>query len=357
MRFPNALLLLAALTTAATAAISQTAPAWTATPSIPIEREDLTFESSGTRLSGTLYFPHVDRCVPTMIVLHGASSPSRDLLLYHHLVQMLPPIGIAVFIFDRRGSGASPTGGKDPLDFDVLADDAVAASKMLAHHPHVDPARIGYWGVSQGGWLALAAAARNFETAFAISVSAPMTTPDVQMNFAIASILRIRGYSQKDVDEAVSARRANDDYLRGNLDLASAQRALDAVRSRPWFNLVYMGEKLEDPATSSWLKQMRFDPMPILDRVKAPLLIVYGQDDPWVPVELSRQRLASSAVRHPNVEAAVIEAADHTMMLSVDPKDQIDPEFFPKESPNAPAYFARLAAWLTQHGFAHTPID
>jgi hypothetical protein len=40
------------------------------------------------------------------------------------------------------------------------------------------------------------------------------------------------------------------------------------------------------------------------------------------------------------------------MMLGVDPKDQVDPKFFPKEAPDAPAYFALLAAWLAQHGFA-----
>jgi hypothetical protein len=45
-------------------------------------------------------------------------------------------------------------------------------------------ARIGYWGISQGGWLALAAGAIDPKAAFVISVSAPMTTADVQMNFA-----------------------------------------------------------------------------------------------------------------------------------------------------------------------------
>lgn len=329
-------------------AYSQTS-AWNATPTIAINHEDLTFDSAGTRLSGTLYYPAVEQKLPAVIVLHGASSPTRDLPLYRHLVEMLPPLGIAVFVFDRRGSGSSPAGGKDPLDFDVLADDAVAASKTLARNSHIDPAHIGYWGISQGGWLALAAAARNSEAAFAISISAPMTTPDVQMNFAVANILRIHGYPQKDVDDAIAARRANDDYLRGHLNRASAQKALDSIRSRPWFNLIYLGAKLDDPATSSWLKQMRFDPMPILDHLKVPTLMIYGQADPWVPVEISRQRLA--AADHPNVEVAVINGADHTMMLSVAPRQQINPAYFPKESPNAPAYFALLTAWLTQQGF------
>jgi hypothetical protein len=39
--------------------------------------------------------------------------------------------------------------------------------------------------------------------------------------------------------------------------------------------------------------------------------------------------------------------------LGVDQKDQVDAKFFPNEAPDAPAYFALLAAWLTQRGFAH----
>jgi uncharacterized protein len=71
------------------------------------------------------------------------------------------------------------------------------------------------------------------------------------------------------------------------------------------------------------------------------------------PVRLSMDRLDRIAKQHPNVEALVVAGADHTMMLGVDPKDQVDPKLFPNEAPDAPAYFALLAAWLTQHGLAH----
>ena len=44
---------------------------------------------------------------------------------------MLPALGIAVFVYDRRGSGQS--GSKNAGgDFTLLADDAVAAAKNLA---------------------------------------------------------------------------------------------------------------------------------------------------------------------------------------------------------------------------------
>ncbi len=313
-------------------------------------QQELTFDAGGTRLAGTLYVPRgATRCA-TVIVLHGASSPSRALPLYRHLQEMLPPLGIAVFVFDRR------SGGNDKYNFEVLAADAVAARAMLAQSPRVDGARIGYWGVSQGGWLALLAAAKDVHAAFVIAVSAPLTTPAVQMNFAVANILAIKGFSSADIRAAVGARQAVDDYLRGDLGRAPAQRILDAARQQPWFSLIYTDSNLPDRSSSAWAQQMRFDPLPLLDRLQAPTLLIYGGADPWVPVRESLQRLASIEPRHANLRSSVVAGADHTMMLAVSPQDQVDPKFFPKEAPDAPAYFAVLAAWLTQQGFAR-PVE
>jgi hypothetical protein len=317
-----------------------------------VEQEHVTFLSRATRLTGTLYYRSGQQPGAAVVVLHGASSPSQNLPLYEHLKQILPPLGVAVFVYDRRGSGAS---GRDEgqYDFQILAEDATAARNALAGNPHVDAARIGYWGISQGGWLALAAAAIDPKAAFVVSVSAPMTTPDLQMNYAVENILRIHGYEPEEIATALHARRAVDDYLRGRLDRASAEQALNAARQRPWFPLIYMDDTVGNPETSSWLKQMRFDPMTMLDGVSAPVLMLYGQDDPWVPVRLSMDRLNTIAKQHATTRVAVVAGADHTMMLGVDPKDQVDPKFFPKEAPDAPAYFAFLAAWLAQHGFTH----
>lgn len=312
-----------------------------------VQRQTVPFLSHGVSLSGTLYYLSERRPAAALVVLHGASSPSQTLPLYEHLEQMLPPLGIAVFVFDRRN-------GKGQSDFKTLAEDGVTARNAIAANPHVDPAKIGYWGISQGGWLALIAAGLDPNTAFVISVSAPMTTPDTQMNFAVANILRIHGYGEKEIQTALRARTAVDDYLRGTVDRASAQQALDIARARPWFPLVYMSNTVGDPKTSTWLRQMQFDPTSVLKKLSVPVLMLYGQDDPWVPVKLSMDRLQPIIRQRPSIDAIVVPGADHTMMLGVDPKNQVDPSFFPEEAPNTPAYFASLSAWLTRRGFAQS---
>ena len=250
---------------------------------------------------------------------------------------------------DRRGSGKS---GGEPAngDYEALADDGIAALHVLARDRRIDPQRIGFWGVSQGGWISLLAASRCPETAFAIAISAPMTTPDVQMIFAVSNILRISGYSRADIELAVAARKAVDDFERGRLDRATAQKRLDAAAAKPWFALIYMSHSFQDPDKSGWAREIRHDPMTILPRVKAPTLIMYGAADPWVPARLSVERLSASAARFPNITTVVIAGADHDMSLSTSLKAQVDPARLSDQEPDAPEYFARLAAWLSGEG-------
>lgn len=94
--------------------------------------------------------------------------------------------------------------------------------------------------------------------------------------------------------------------------------------------------------------------MPILPRVKAPTLIIYGAADPWVPARLSVERLRTSAAQHPNITTVVIAGADHDMSLSTPLEAQVDPGHLSEEQPDAPEYFARLAAWLTVQGLTRS---
>lgn len=320
-------------------------------PTSPIEQSEMTVISGSARLAGTLFRPPSVKRYPVVIVFHGASDPLRTAPLYRHLTEMLPRLGIGVFVFDRRGSGKS-TGPGANGSYAVLADDGIAIRKALSHLPGVIPQKIGYWGLSQGGWLAALAAERDPACAFAISISAPMVTADVQMRFAIANILRIRGYDQQAIDLATDARLAVDQFMRGQLDRASAQRRVDAAATQPWFDLIYLSRTFNDPDKSDWANEMRNDPMTVINRVRKPMLVLYGSEDPWVPVAASVAMLRSAPQSHRRIEARVISGADHAMMTSASPLAQVDPQAYLKQAPEAPEYFAVLAQWLLVSGIA-----
>jgi dipeptidyl aminopeptidase/acylaminoacyl peptidase len=343
-------LLTAWLAMNARAAVASPGP-WSAAPSTIVVAEPTQFRNGETELRGTLFLPREGRALAAIVALHGASSPLQASPLYRHLHEMLPPLGIAVLIYDRRGSGRSG-GDLATSDYDQLADDAGAAVRMLASDPRIDARRIGVWGLSQGGWLSLLAAARHPEIAFAIAISAPVVTPDVQMVFSSTNHLRVNGYPQAEIDQMLAARNAVDAYMRGTGDRALAQHRVDAARHKPWFKLLYMSETVEDRATSRWRKEIEHDPLHTLERVHVPTLLIYGAEDPVVPVAISVDRLAATAAKHPNRQVAVVARADHGMMTSVDAKTLLDPAHADTEAPDAPEYFAILASWLTQRGVA-----
>ncbi|HZY96984.1 MAG TPA: alpha/beta hydrolase [Candidatus Cybelea sp.] len=313
--------------------------------------QPVVFQNAGAVLRGTLYRPDVTRRVPAIVAFHAAEVGNADAALYNHLREGLPAIGIAVLIFDRRGSGRS-TGSTANVSFQTLADDGIAGARAIARLAAIDPKRIGYWGLSQGGWLAVFAAGRDPNAAFAVSVSAPLVTPELQMEFAMANVLRVNGYPASDLDAMLAARKAWIGYLHGNLPLATAEAALSTIDRKRWFPLMYLPSAKELASninTSASRERMDADPLAALARVHVPVLFIYGGKDPWTPVAATIERLHTLAQAHSGIEYAVIAGADHDMAFVQHERMTIDAATLQRDVPQAPAYFMLLAAWLARH--------
>ena len=87
-----------------------------------------------------------------LVVLHGAGAGTRDSSpLYRHLHETLPPIGVGVATFDRRGEGESE--GESRADASRPRRRTRSRSRQRSTSE-----RVGLWGFSQG---ALGGAARG----------------------------------------------------------------------------------------------------------------------------------------------------------------------------------------------------
>jgi dipeptidyl aminopeptidase/acylaminoacyl peptidase len=326
---------------------------WSAPATTKVVTEERRFTSGDAELSGTLYLPQSRKPVAAVVVTHGASSPLRAASLYDHLKTALPSLGIAVFVYDRRGSGQSGTktaGG----DFAVLADDAIAAVRSLKADPRIDARRIGTWGLSQGGWISPLAASRSPDIAFVIAVSAPVVTADVQMLFSSTNHLRANGHSQAEIDQMTATRKAVDDYMRGSGSREAAQKMIDTAKTKPWFKYTYMGETVRDRAVSGWRREIENDPLKNLMAVKVPTLVLYGADDAVVPVAISVERLDAIAPQMPKMKVHSVAGADHAMQMSVDRTISLDPKHDGTERPDSSEYLAVLASWLAMQGLVAT---
>lgn len=324
---------------------------WYAQPTTAVSVRHVEFSNGDAVLSGTLYLPAATGRVPAIVVLHGASEPLASTPLYDHLRDGLPQIGVAVLVFDRRGSGAST--GKADVAYQTLADDGIAGANAIRALPQIDAQRVGYWGISQGGWLATWAASRDPRAAFAVAVSAPLVPAEAQMEFAMSNRLEVLGYGASDIADMMNARRKIDGYFSGANSRDEAVAAIEKIENRPWFDQMYLPKAASlpaDPAKSTWRQQMDIDFFANVERVTIPILFVLGSSDPWIPVAETVTRLHQVAATHPLLQYAVIPAANHLMMTPPVPErmSDADPKEVALEKPDSAAYFLVLGSWLTR---------
>lgn len=275
----------------------------------------VSFSSGNVRISGSLLLPDGTARHPAVVVLHTSGGGTRDFEAYRHLAEQLPRAGIAVLLYDRRGTGQSE-GNADTATFQDLASDAVAAVEFLRARQDIDPERVGVWGLSQGGWLSLLAAASSKDIAFVVSISAPGMPPAAQMDYAAERALRGEGRSEQVIRKALAVRAAVNDYYRGRSTREAAERAVREIRGEPWFSSVMLpasGAIPEHPESTRWHRQVDYDPLPALRRVNVPTLLIFAGDDPWVPVEASIAAIAPIVAAKPDMTIRRVGGTGHYM--------------------------------------------
>ncbi|HZT85684.1 MAG TPA: hypothetical protein VE984_09730 [Gaiellaceae bacterium] len=251
-------------------------------------------------LPATLAIPD-GRARGGLVPLHPASDGSRRQFLFEHLADTVVPLGVAVLRFDRR-----PSAGGD-VPFATQAADALAALEALRAQPEVGSVPLGLWAWSQGAWPAALAAARSPDVAFLILLAACGVSPAEQMRYGTAEQLRRHGHDDEDaLRELAELRAALEDALRDPSRLEASQSLIDRYADRPWFLHAHVPRTL-DPA-AGW-HDMDFDPAPILASVRCPVLLFYGEQDEWTPIEPSLAGWAAAGTEELGVVR--LAGADH----------------------------------------------
>jgi hypothetical protein len=309
----------------------------------PVPREIEFAGSDGTRLAGSLTLPPGAAQFPVVVAVHAAGGGTRGAALHRHLASFLPSRGVATFIYDRRGEGAS--GGRPGASLAVLAGDARAAVSVIARQPGVRSGRLGLWGHSQGGWIAPMAAAGNEMVAFLIVVAGSGVTPHEQMIFATANLMREAGYRQEEVGRATRLRNRLRELWRDRGSADQARLLLREAKAEPWYDLTYLPDP-DSAADASVLDgaasfEEDLDISPTLSELRIPVLLVYGDTDRWVPIDSSigvwRTALDQ---RHARLSVSRLPGSGHFPTLPADPAD-------PDEAgPVSPLYERALTDWL-----------
>ncbi|WP_165357198.1 S9 family peptidase [Sphingosinicella sp. CPCC 101087] len=224
----------------------------------------------GVQVPGILYVPHGARPSerrPAVIHVHGGPG-DESRIGYRPLVQYLVNHGYVVFEINNRGSSGS---GRTFYHMDdrrhgsADLDDVVAARDWLAREHGVDPARVAIQGQSYGGYMALAGLTFRPE-AFAAGV-------DI--------------YGVSNWPRLLAATPAWWEDLRRLLftEVGDPERDADYLRS--------------------------ISPLFHADRIRRPLLVLQGQNDPRVQPAESEDIVAHVRANNVPVEYVVFPDEGH----------------------------------------------
>src|SRR5262249_44551295 len=241
-----------------------------------------------------------------------------DSPLYGHLHDLLPPAGVGIATFDRRGEGES-TGDSTRGRFELQVEDALAVIEAI------DATRVGLWGISQGGWIGPLAAVASDEVAFLVLVASTGVTPSEQMMYAVEHQLRLAGYGDDVITRVLDLRRRFENWVHQKDPKQDERLANDllAALDEPWNARVWLPPTLlREAERRLWIEEMDFDPRPVFAQVQVPTLLFYGEADSWTPVDASVE--AWRAARGDDVEIVVLPGVEHDLTL---PNGTLSPEY------------------------------
>lgn len=325
---------------------------------VPLVEEVVEIANGDTTLAGILMTPAGKGPHPAIILLHGSGPLTR--YSFGPYPRFFASLGLAVLIYDKRGTGASTgtrldasTGAQAPLPAayypDDLANDALAVLRFLQRRPEINRNEIGFWGSSEGGMLAMQVAARNKEAAFAINSSGFMGPLWETILYQAGAIPRANGFSAAQAEEArefaklwMRVARTGEDY-----DLFVSKREEIRQANQRWL-LSYFSSEYSSLAQMRWDWDhiLSFSPLPALENVTCPVLGVFGELDSSTDASdaASNMRKVFSGAGHVDFTVKIFPNAGHSLGE------------MPSKSRMAPGVFETLRSWLLNRVHVVEPV-
>lgn len=284
--------------------------------------EDIRFESpDGAKLVGTLILPEGAGPFPAIVWTHGSGRQTRATSFYASRAYLAASLGMASFIYDKRGQGESTGEGYESLANMFI--DAAGAVDAVRHNPNVIPGRVGIGGYSQGGWIAPEVAGSDPEIAFVIAGSAPGIPPGEQNVFSMKVAME-RELGPEITAEAVAGLRQVNDYFRTGEGYDEIMAMLADEDAKAWSDLdMFRGMIPADdgviPETfnPADYAEMSFDALPFWEKITVPVFLAWGSTDHNLPAYDSQEVIEKALARGGNtqVTSMVLPGAGHGLEL------------------------------------------
>lgn len=287
----------------------------------PYDEQDVEFENpaaSGVRIACTLTSPRGDGPFPAVSLLSGSGPHKRDQENFGHplglvLADFLTRKGIAVLRCDDRGVGKS-TAPRERLSSSTYLDMASDASAMVSYlkeNKKINARQIGLVGHSEGGVVAPLAVVSDPDVSFLILLAGLGVTGETSILAQKEAILRVSGLSpdvsaDRAVYQAILA-GADEEIVRKTA--APVVGSLSARARENYFRMIL---------SPYWKMMLSYDPAPTLERLKIPVLALFGEKDIQVLPELNAepiQKVAEKA-QDQRITVKILPGLNHLFQTS-----------------------------------------
>ena len=238
----------------------------------PIKTENVTFESDGIKLAGTIYSPENPHAA--VVIVHGSDRVPR----MKKFAKLLAQNDILVLTYDKRGVGesggvyAGPEVGTNNIsveNLNLLAKDASSAVDLI--YKKTENLPIGLVGASQAGWIIPIVASANSLVEFMVLFSSPTITTLEQLRFQF--------------------------YTNGRTDFWENHTEKDARE-----HIVNDPDRFQFKAT---------DPKDYLNTLSIPGLWLFGEKDIQIPVKMCIEQLNALKLKNKPFEYVLFPLLGH----------------------------------------------
>ncbi|MEP2990449.1 MAG: alpha/beta hydrolase [Parasphingorhabdus sp.] len=300
---------------------------------VALNEQDVTFESNGSTLFGRLITPQnpLGPTNPLAIFVHG--SERTPTVGHSRYPWILAAQGVSVFVYDKRGTGNSE--GSYTQDFQILGNDAAAAFRAAKRAADGNYDRIGFFGGSQGGWVA------------------PLAATKVEAEFLVVGFGLILSPAEEDAEQVFEEMRR---MGFGSLDIAKAKQITDAtgevvashfstgvdqlLQLRNQFGNEVWLKRIEGEYTGSLIRaseqdlneghapgfeddnvDWRYDAAAVIKSLSIPQLWVIAENDRAAPGQLTYDRLREMQKNEMPITTALFPNTDHGMIEFIELPD------------------------------------
>ena len=291
----------------------------------PHVRHALAFARDGAELQASLLVP-------------AGPGPHPAIALIRPGYTFIPRHGNIVTFFLEQGFAVVALTGKtvagkavsyDDASFDERARDVIAAIEAVKARREIDARRIGVWASSLSSWVAPLAASLSSDISFAI-LHVPSSLPvtenivfEIENDLREANAVRGASFTPAEIESAKELRRLLNRTILTNEGWDTLTAEIERARSKPWFGYARVGwiSSMTLPPDAAALKKLQqpisYDPIPLLERLRIPLLSINAGLDPNVSIE-SVPLLVRALAKAQNREAivTVLPTASHGLLES-----------------------------------------